>query len=71
MVPVGYAGAIRTHLRITDGSASVANAVAAVLRFAILRAWVFRPDPPVPAGLAGEQAADEQFAAGQWAGEQA
>jgi len=45
--------------------------VAAVLRFAILRAWVFRPDPPVPAGLAGEQAADEQFAAGQLAGEQA
>jgi glycosyltransferase involved in cell wall biosynthesis len=50
---------------------TVANAVAAVLRFAILRAWVFRPDPPVPAGLAGEQAADEQFAAGQLAGEQA
>jgi putative flippase GtrA len=27
----------------------VANAAASVLRFAILRAWVFRPDPPAPA----------------------
>ena len=25
---------------------TVANAVAAVLRFAVLRAWVFRPNPP-------------------------
>jgi putative flippase GtrA len=28
----------------------VANAAAAVLRFGILRAWVFRPDSPAPAG---------------------
>jgi len=27
----------------------VANAAAAVLRFAVLRAWVFRPGTPVPA----------------------
>jgi putative flippase GtrA len=39
---------------------TVANGVAAVLRFAILRAWIFRPDPAVPAGTAGEQAAGEQ-----------
>jgi putative flippase GtrA len=31
----------------------VANAAASVLRFAILRAWVFRPDPPAPVGDAG------------------
>ncbi len=33
---------------------TVANAAAAVLRFAILRAWVFRPAAPVPAVAAGD-----------------
>ena len=32
---------------------TVANAAAAVLRFAVLRAWIFRPDAPVPAGTGG------------------
>jgi glycosyltransferase involved in cell wall biosynthesis len=31
---------------------TAANAVAAVLRFAVLRAWVFRPNPPTPNYLA-------------------
>jgi glycosyltransferase involved in cell wall biosynthesis len=44
---------------------TVANAVAAVIRFAILRAWIFRPDPPVPAGIAGAQTAGEQLAGEQ------
>ena len=39
---------------------TVANGVAAVLRFAILRAWIFRPDPAVPAGPAGEPVPGEQ-----------
>jgi hypothetical protein len=39
---------------------TVANGVAAVLRFAILRAWIFRPDPAAPAGPAGEPVAGEQ-----------
>jgi putative flippase GtrA len=34
----------------------VANAAASVLRFAILRAWVFRPDPPAATENAGGQA---------------
>jgi putative flippase GtrA len=33
---------------------TVANAAAAVLRFAVLRAWVFRPDPPAPARTGAE-----------------
>jgi putative flippase GtrA len=33
---------------------TVANAAAAVLRFALLRAWVFRPGSPVPAPTGGE-----------------
>jgi putative flippase GtrA len=33
---------------------TVANAAAAVLRFAVLRAWVFRPGAPVPAQTGGE-----------------
>jgi len=33
---------------------TVANAAAAVLRFAMLRAWVFRPDPPAPARTGAE-----------------
>ena len=39
---------------------TVANAVAAVLRFVILRAWIFRPDPAVPAGTAAEQTMGER-----------
>jgi putative flippase GtrA len=35
---------------------TVANAAAAVLRFAVLRAWVFRLGAPVPAGTGGEPA---------------
>ena len=38
---------------------TVANAVAAVLRFAILRAWIFRPDPAIPAGIAGQTTAEQ------------
>jgi putative flippase GtrA len=33
---------------------TLANAVGAVLRFAVLRAWVFRPGAPVPARTGGE-----------------
>jgi putative flippase GtrA len=33
---------------------TVANAAAAVLRFAVLRSWVFRPGSPVPARTGGE-----------------
>jgi putative flippase GtrA len=33
---------------------TVANAAAAVLRFALLRAWVFRPGTPVSARTTGE-----------------
>jgi hypothetical protein len=39
----------------------VANAAASVLRFAILRAWVFRPDPPAPAEITGDAFAGEAF----------
>jgi hypothetical protein len=34
-----------TSLPVALIAVTVGNAVAAVLRFAILRAWVFRPDP--------------------------
>ncbi len=47
---------------------TVANAVAAVLRFAILRAWIFRPDPAIPAGTAGEQTTGEQTTGGWTSG---
>jgi putative flippase GtrA len=44
----------------------VANAAASVLRFAILRAWVFRPDPPAPVGDAGGgDAAGGEVASGE------
>jgi len=43
----------------------VANAAASVLRFAILRAWVFRPDPPASVGdAAGGDGASEGGASG-------
>jgi putative flippase GtrA len=40
----------------------VANAAAAVLRFAILRAWVFRPDTPVSAETARDPMARDTMA---------
>ena len=64
---------------------TVANAAAAVLRFAILRAWVFRPEQPISSGTAGGRAlgvpgvgvpavgvpaAGGQIAGGRIAGEQ-
>jgi hypothetical protein len=38
-----------SSLAVALVAVTVANAAAAVLRFAILRAWVFRPAAPVPA----------------------
>jgi glycosyltransferase involved in cell wall biosynthesis len=38
-----------TSLPVALLAVTVANAAASVLRFAILRAWVFRPDPPIAA----------------------
>jgi putative flippase GtrA len=36
-----------TSLLLEVGAVTVANAVAALLRFAVLRAWVFRPAAPI------------------------
>jgi putative flippase GtrA len=41
-----------SSLAVALVAVTVANAAAAVLRFAILRAWVFRPGAPVTAGAA-------------------
>ena len=43
-----------SSLAVALVAVTVANAAAAVFRFAILRAWVFRPGAPAPAGAAGE-----------------
>jgi glycosyltransferase involved in cell wall biosynthesis len=47
----------------------VANAAASVLRFAILRAWVFRPDPPAPAEITGDAFTGDAFAGDAITGE--
>jgi putative flippase GtrA len=41
-----------SSLPVALAAVTVANAAASVLRFAILRAWIFRPESPAPAEIA-------------------